>query len=60
MDEFVNGLTFLETVQKCEDHCRKLINVLTDVGGPATIAGVALSIKWNSSVKDKVGIDFLQ
>ena len=60
MDEFVNALTFLETVQDCKDHCCKLIDVLTEVGGVARMAGVALSKKWNSSVKVKVGIDFLQ
>ena len=60
MDEFVNALTFFETVQECKDHCYKLIDVLTDIGGVARIAGVALSRKLNSSVKDKVGIDFLQ
>ena len=60
MDEFVNALTFCETVQECKDHCSTLIDVLTDIGGVARKAGVALSKKWNSSVKDKVGIDFLQ
>ena len=56
MDEFINALTFCETVQ---DHCSTLINVLTDIGGVARKAGVALS-KKNSSVKDKVGIYFFQ
>ena len=60
MDEFVNALTFCETVQECKDHCSTLIDVLTDIGGVARKAGVALSKKWNSSVKDKVRIDFLQ
>ena len=60
MDEFVNVLTFLETVQECKDHCSTLIDVLTDVGGAPRRTGVALSKKLNSSVKDKVGIDFLQ
>ena len=59
MDEFLNALTLFETVQKCKNHCSKLIDVLTDVGGPATMAGGVLREKWNSSMKDNVGIDFL-
>ena len=45
MDEFINALTFCETVQECKDHCSTLINVLTDIGGVARKAGVALSKK---------------
>ena len=47
-------------MQECKDHCSTLIDVLTDVGGAPRRTGVALSKKLNSSVKDKVGIDFLQ
>ena len=60
MDEFVNALTYCETVDECKDHCSTLIDVLTDIGGIARKAGIALRKKWNSSVKDKVRIDFLK
>ena len=60
MDEFLNVLTLLETEQECKEHCSTLIDVLTDIGGAPRRTGVALSKKLNSSVKDKVGIDFLQ
>ena len=59
MDEFINVLTvLLETEQECKEHCSTLIHALTDIGGAPRRTGVALSRKLNSSVKDKVGIDF--
>ena len=49
---FLSGFSFLESMEKIEDWCKRFLNALHNVGGPFVIAANNLKEQLKSSLND--------
>ena len=59
MDAFVSSMAVLDTIEKMENHCSTLLDILSDIGGAAKTTGANLRKSWGIAVKNEYGIEFL-
>ena len=59
MDAFINSMAALDTIEKIENHCSTLLDILSDIGGAAKTTGANLRKSWRIAVKNEYGIEFL-
>ena len=59
MDAFISSMAVFDTIEKIEDHCSTLLDILADIGGAAKITGANLRKSWKIAVKNEYGIKFL-
>ena len=59
MDAFISSMAVFDTIEKIEDHCSILLDILADIEGAAKITGANLRKSWKIAVKNEYGIEFL-
>ena len=53
IDQFVGGMNFIGTQRDLEEHCKKFITALTNVGGPVKAAALMIQQEW---IEMRIGI----
>ena len=56
--QFKAGMNFIGTQRDLEEHCKKFITALTNVGGPVKDAALMIQQDWINGVKRELGIEF--
>ena len=56
---FKTQMDLLHTLNDLEDHCRKFLNALKEVGGPLETVAEELEKSWIDDVKTSLHIDFV-
>ena len=57
INQFVSGMKFKRTQRNLEEHCKKFITALTNVGGPVKDAALMIQEDWIDIVKRELGIE---
>ena len=57
ISQFANGMKIKRTQRDLEEHCKKFITALTDVGGPVKDAALMIQQDWIDIVKRELGIE---
>ena len=55
--QFVNGMKIKRTQRELEEHCKKFITALTNVGGPVKDAALMIRQDWIDILKRELGIE---
>ena len=59
VESFKTQMDLLHTLNDLEDHCRKFLNALKEVGGPLEKVAEKLEKSWMDNVKTSLHIDFV-
>ena len=57
ISQFVGGVKCKRTQRDLEEHCKKFITALTNVGGPVEDAALMIQEDWIDIVKRELGIE---
>ena len=57
ISQFVGGTKFKHAQRDLEEHCKKFITALTNVGGPVKHAAVMIQQDWIDIVKRELGVE---
>ena len=57
INSFVSGMKLRRDISKVEEHCKKFLKALSNVGGPVADAGEMIETEWIEAVKEKCGVD---
>ena len=57
IDSFVNGMKLRNEMSGVEEHCKKFLKALSNVGGSVADAAVMIEAEWIKVVKVKYGVD---
>ena len=56
LKEFVNGIKWVTTMSKVEEHCKRMLTVFKDMGGPFQEAATVIRDQWQEEAKKDMDI----